>query len=102
MIIFPYFSHSQAAANEPRMLEITKDFVEIIDKVAYDSIASPVPVLSTTLFANDGSVKAGLFSSSFLTETIPLSPNFKIKFLNYLKNYLLYLAIFGNQMVASP
>ena len=67
MIIFPSFSHSQAAANEPRMLEITKDFVEIIDKVAYDNIASPVPVLSTTLFANDGSVKAGVFGSSFLT-----------------------------------
>ena len=78
MIIFPSFSHSQAAANEPRMLEITKDFVEIIDKVAYDSIASPVPVVSTTLFANDGSVKAGVFGSSFLTETIPLSPNFKV------------------------
>ena len=63
MATFPSFSHSQAAANDPKILEITKDFVAIIDKVAYDSKASPVPVLSTTLEAKEGSAKVDVFLS---------------------------------------
>ena len=83
MFIFPSTSHSHAAANDPRILEITRDLVANIDKVAYDSSASPVPVLSTTWFAKDGRENADSFFPLLLTDTIPLAPNLRIKFLGF-------------------
>ena len=59
---FPSCSHSHAAAMEPIILEITKDFVATIVNVAYANRASPVPVLSITFFTKDGRVNAAVLS----------------------------------------
>ena len=46
--IFPSYSHSQAAASDPKIPDITSEFVVNIAKVKYASKASPAPTASAT------------------------------------------------------
>ena len=89
----PSLSHSFAAAKDPMMLDTIKDCDFTKDRDEYANNASPVPVVSTILFVNDGKANALVLSLAFLsfllflfTETKPLSPSFKIKFLNLVLN----------------
>ena len=78
-VIFPSFSHSQAAANEPNILANKTDLVENKVSDEYASKASPAPPASIIFLEKLG--KANPLGLLLPYEKIPLSPSFKIKFL---------------------
>ena len=58
--IFPAFSHSQAAARFPRILDKVGSFVEIIARVVYARSASPAPTASIMRSAKLSTLKKAL------------------------------------------
>ena len=78
--ILPSISHSQAAAIDPKIFAGTIDLVRAKHKDAYANRASPAPTASTIFLANEGVANERLFF--LVTVTVPLSPSYKIKFLN--------------------
>ena len=80
--ILPSISHSQAAAIDPIILQLTIDSLEAKHNDAYASKASPAPTESIIFFVKDG-VANEKFLLPFETVIVPRAPSFNIKFLNF-------------------
>ena len=72
--IFPSISHSQLAAIDPMILDLTRFFEVTIISVEYAKYASPAPTASNKFSQNEGTECAGKILPFFDTHKEPLDP----------------------------